>query len=138
MLQNAGKTVGPVASNALGAFKRLGGRTGSIVGMIEDLAPPTKNALLTTKAMVKIVYRERGMRPPSFSEAQAHLSVIKQTLPGRITHMLNFPSEIVGNLKKNFKNGALITAEVLGFFTVGEMVGRRKIVGYRGKVDHHN
>lgn len=35
MLQNAGKSVGPVASNALGTLKRLGGRTGSMVGMIE-------------------------------------------------------------------------------------------------------
>lgn len=31
----------------------------------------------------------------------------------------------------------VIVAELIGFFTVGEMVGRRKIVGYRGKVEHH-
>lgn len=29
-------------------------------------------------------------------------------------------------------------AEVIGFFTVGEMVGRMNIVGYRGEVEHHH
>jgi F-type H+-transporting ATPase subunit g len=32
----------------------------------------------------------------------------------------------------------VIFAEILGFFTVGEMIGRMKIVGYRGeKKGHH-
>ena len=32
----------------------------------------------------------------------------------------------------------VVAAEVIGFFTVGEVLGRMKIVGYRGgKVEHH-
>ena len=31
---------------------------------------------------------------------------------------------------------AVITAEVLGFFTVGEMIGRMKLVGYHGTIHH--
>ena len=31
----------------------------------------------------------------------------------------------------------VIAAEVLGFFTVGEMIGRLKVVGYTGDVVHH-
>lgn len=31
----------------------------------------------------------------------------------------------------------VIGAELLGFFTVGEMIGRFKLVGYRGDVQHH-
>lgn len=31
---------------------------------------------------------------------------------------------------------AIIAAQVLGFFTVGEMIGRMKIVGYHGEVHH--
>jgi len=27
-------------------------------------------------------------------------------------------------------NGLVVVAEVLGFFTVGQMIGRRKIIGY--------
>ena len=31
----------------------------------------------------------------------------------------------------------VVGAEVLGFFTVGEMIGRLKLVGYRGDTEHH-
>ena len=35
-------------------------------------------------------------------------------------------------------SGGVVIAEVLGFFTVGEMIGRFKLVGYRGeKGEHH-
>ena len=34
-------------------------------------------------------------------------------------------------------SGGVIVAEVLGFFTVGEMLGRLKLVGYRGDREHH-
>ena len=33
---------------------------------------------------------------------------------------------------------AVVFAEVLGFFTVGEMIGKLKIVGYRGEVHHEH
>lgn len=31
----------------------------------------------------------------------------------------------------------IITAEVLGFFTIGEMIGRFKLVGYEGDKEGH-
>ena len=34
-------------------------------------------------------------------------------------------------------SAGVIGAEVLGFFTVGEMIGRMKLVGYRGDTEHH-
>ena len=34
-------------------------------------------------------------------------------------------------------SAGVIGAEVLGFFTVGQMLGRLKLVGYRGDVHHH-
>lgn len=33
---------------------------------------------------------------------------------------------------------AVVTAELLGFFTVGEIIGRFKLVGYRGETDTHH
>ncbi len=33
---------------------------------------------------------------------------------------------------------AVVTAEVLGFFTVGEILGRFKLVGYRGEKEEHH
>ena len=35
-------------------------------------------------------------------------------------------------------SAGVVLAEVVGFFTVGEMIGRLKIVGYRGgHAEHH-
>ncbi len=34
--------------------------------------------------------------------------------------------------------GGIIAAELLGFFTVGEMIGRFKVVGYRGDTGAHH
>ena len=53
------------------------------------------------------------------------------------------PQQLMSRLR-NFDSGALasvgvIAAEVIGFFTVGEMIGRFKIIGYRseGGAAHH-
>jgi hypothetical protein len=35
-------------------------------------------------------------------------------------------------------SGGVILAEVLGFFTVGEIIGRFKLVGYRGEKEEHH
>jgi F-type H+-transporting ATPase subunit g len=32
----------------------------------------------------------------------------------------------------------VIAAEVLGFFTLGEIIGRFKVIGYRGDTGHHH
>lgn len=34
--------------------------------------------------------------------------------------------------------GGVVVAEVLGFFTVGEMIGRMKIIGYHGDTGAHH
>jgi F-type H+-transporting ATPase subunit g len=34
--------------------------------------------------------------------------------------------------------GGVIVAELLGFFTVGEMIGKMKLVGYRGDTGAHH
>ena len=34
--------------------------------------------------------------------------------------------------------GGVVLAELLGFFTVGEIIGRVKIVGYHGDVHHEH
>lgn len=33
---------------------------------------------------------------------------------------------------------AVLGAEIIGFFTVGEIVGRRKLIGYRGEAGAHH
>ena len=38
---------------------------------------------------------------------------------------------------KQLASVGVIGAEILGFFTVGEMIGRLKVVGYRSDREHH-
>lgn len=40
--------------------------------------------------------------------------------------------------REQLTNYAVIVAQVLGFFTVGEMIGRLKVVGYHGEVHHEH
>ncbi len=51
------------------------------------------------------------------------------------------PEGIISRIRnintKDLASASVITAEVLGFFTVGEMLGRLKVVGYRGDQEHH-
>ena len=52
------------------------------------------------------------------------------------------PESVLSSLR-NVNRQQLITAgiigaELLGFYTVGTMIGRMKLVGYRGKVEHEH
>lgn len=49
----------------------------------------------------------------------------------------NILSRIRNMDRKQLASAGVIGAEVLGFFTVGEMIGRLKLVGYRGDKEHH-
>ncbi len=39
--------------------------------------------------------------------------------------------------RQQLVSAGVIGAEVLGFFTVGEMIGRMKLGGYRGDTEYH-
>ena len=38
--------------------------------------------------------------------------------------------------RQQLVSAGVVGAEVLGFFTVGEMIGKMKLVGYRGDTEH--
>jgi len=40
--------------------------------------------------------------------------------------------------RKQLVSVSVVFAELLGFFTVGTMIGRMKIVGYHGEVHHEH
>jgi F-type H+-transporting ATPase subunit g len=49
---------------------------------------------------------------------------------------------ILGNIRnanrKQVVSASVAFAEILGFFTVGTMIGRMKVVGYHGEVHHEH
>jgi hypothetical protein len=51
----------------------------------------------------------------------------------------NAPASVARNISTaQVAGGAVLLAEVLGFFTVGEMIGRFKLVGYHGDTGAHH
>ena len=52
------------------------------------------------------------------------------------------PQQILASVRSvdraQLAGAGVVLAELLGFFTVGEMLGRMKIVGYRGEVRHEH
>ncbi|KAF2808168.1 uncharacterized protein BDZ99DRAFT_372576, partial [Mytilinidion resinicola] len=127
---------GTSAGNALG---KIGGRTGRAIGFVQSLIPPTIYYSKVGLELGKLVFEARKMNPPSVATFQSYfqpvLSVARN--PSSIssyTAALN-PSSILNRARNlstaQYASAAVVTAEAIGFFSVGEMIGRFKVVGYR-------
>lgn len=57
--------------------------------------------------------------------------------PGAFVQSLN-PQQIRSLSRTQVVAGGVLLAECLGFFTVGEMVGRLKLIGYHGETHAHH
>ncbi|KAI5795394.1 mitochondrial ATP synthase g subunit-domain-containing protein [Peziza echinospora] len=136
-LQSLSTKAGPAALNALKTLGKVGGRTGALVKQIEAAIPPTLQALRVARELTKIVFHARQMAPPPISAFETQYKTLVQRLQNPSSLAKSFSVQnVLAKLSDTaaLKNTGIIAAEVLGFFTVGEMIGRRKIVGYRGKV----
>lgn len=60
--------------------------------------------------------------------------------PATLKNLGNAPQSILARIRnasaKEIALAGVTTAELIGFFTVGEMVGRMNIVGYKGEPSH--
>ena len=76
----------------------------------------------------------------SLAEFQTYFSPILNTLR-HPSALLSSPETILSRLRSidraQMAAGGVILAEVLGFFTAGEMIGKWKVVGYRGDPHAH-
>ncbi|PNS18300.1 ATP synthase subunit g, mitochondrial [Sphaceloma murrayae] len=138
VLNKAGAALGN-AANALG---KVGGRTGKLIGFVQSLVPPTVYYGKVGLELGKLIVRNRKMSPPDAATFQSYLQPVLNTAknPGSLLNVTPSPSaaspESVLSRIRNVDNqqlvsAAIVAAEVIGFFTVGEMIGRLKIVGYR-------
>jgi F-type H+-transporting ATPase subunit g len=53
------------------------------------------------------------------------------------TNPNNVLSQVRGMSSAQWLSAGVVAAEVLGFFSIGEIIGRFKLVGYREKEAHH-
>jgi F-type H+-transporting ATPase subunit g len=72
---------------------------------------------------------------------QSALSTLRQpsALISRLgnTNPNNVLSQVRSMSSAQWMSAGVVAAEVLGFFSVGEIIGRFKLVGYREKEAHH-
>lgn len=126
---------------ALQRLASAGGRTAKVAGFVQSLIPPTVYYSRVALELGKIVFQARKMSPPSSQTFQAYFQPLLNTLknPSQVSSQT---SNILGRLRNASRaevaSAGVVAAEVLGFFTVGEMIGRMKIVGYRTSAPAHH
>ncbi|KAF2401779.1 hypothetical protein EJ06DRAFT_581027 [Trichodelitschia bisporula] len=127
---------GAVAGDAIGA---VGGRTA--------LVPKTIHYSKVGLELGKLVFEGQKMSPPSMQTFQNYfqplLNGIRQpgTLLSSASAISIQPSAILARVRglstQELATYGVIAAEVIGFFTVGEIIGRMKLVGYRSSAPAH-
>ncbi|KZF22088.1 putative mitochondrial F1F0-ATP synthase g subunit [Xylona heveae TC161] len=145
---SAGPILTSAAKNLTQTLGRIGGRTGRVIAFVESVIPPTIYYSKVGIELSKLVFQGQKMSPPSIATFQSYFqplinaarhpaSLFTQTTTVNSTlQPTNILNKVRNLNKQQLVSGGIVAAEVLGFFTVGEILGRFKIVGYRG-VDHH-
>ncbi|KAI5917870.1 GroES-like protein [Camillea tinctor] len=148
-------TAGPAIANAAkgiaNSLGQVGGRTSKVVSFVEKYTPTVVFYSKVAAELGKIVFRGQKMSPPSLQTFQTYFQNAWKTLQNP-TALAQYASEIsskatqqpimqqIQNLNRaQLAAIGVVAAECLGFFTVGEMIGRFKIVGYHGDAGaaHH-
>ncbi|KAK3329460.1 mitochondrial ATP synthase g subunit-domain-containing protein [Apodospora peruviana] len=140
----AGPAISKAAQGVTGALGRVGGRTGRFVGFVERQVPIVLYYSKVGLELSKIIFKGQNMSPPSVSTFQSYF----QNLWTRLQNPSSFlrssnPTSLVQSVRNISRTqviaGGVVLAECLGFFTVGEMIGRFKLVGYHGEAPaaHH-
>ncbi|KAJ6121093.1 hypothetical protein N7523_005373 [Penicillium sp. IBT 18751x] len=142
-LSKASAAAGPAISNAATALRKVGGPVGKVVAFVDSMIPPTLYYSKVGLELGKLVFRGQNMTPPSMATFQSYFQpLINVTKNPAALKSMNFPSpqnwlaRVRNASPKELALAGVTAAEVIGFFTVGEMIGRMNIVGYRGEPAH--
>ncbi|KAJ5901595.1 hypothetical protein N7495_002123 [Penicillium taxi] len=143
-LSKATAVAGPALNNAASALRKVGGPVGKVVKFVDSLIPPTIYYTRVGLELSKLVFRGQNMTPPTSATFQAFFQPLINVAKNPTSFKsLNLPSpqtflaRIRNANKKEIALATVTTAEVIGFFTVGEIIGRFNLIGYRGEPAHH-
>lgn len=147
---SASSAISKVGSATAGALGRVGGRTGRLISAVQSLIPPTIYYSRVGVELSKIIYKGQQWAPPSLAQFQSYLQPVTNAVrnprslssgAASVSNAINLDSILrsVRNVnRQQLTTVGLVSAEVLGFFTVGEIIGRFKIVGYHGEPHHEH
>ncbi|KAF2751292.1 mitochondrial F1F0-ATP synthase-like protein g subunit [Sporormia fimetaria CBS 119925] len=139
---------GSMASGAMNTLANAGGRTGRLVGRIQSMIPVGIYYSKVALEVSKYVIRERKMSPPDVATFQKYFqNMFNQLRAGKLFQQAESASAQPTSLLQRVRNlstaqwasAGVVVAEVIGMFSLGEMIGRRKVVGYHmyGEEAHH-
>ncbi|KAF3002389.1 hypothetical protein E8E13_002053 [Curvularia kusanoi] len=114
------------------------GRVGRLVGAVQGLVPKATYYGRVGLELGKLIVQQRSMAPPSVQTIQGYLQPALNALrhPASLANTLNpntLLAQVRGASSAQYWAAGVVAAEVLGFFSVGEIIGRFKVVGYREK-----
>ncbi|KAK3117179.1 ATP synthase subunit G atp20 [Teratosphaeriaceae sp. CCFEE 6253] len=157
---SAGSTISSAAERASQAVSGVGGRAGRLISFAQGLVPPTVYYARVVGELGKIIFQGRSMSPPTMQTIQSYMAPIQNAVrnpqalmnqtssqasqvAGKATEAASGNPEALMSQLRNFDSGALVSvgviaAELVGFFTVGEMIGKFKIIGYRSEGGAHH
>ncbi|KAK5171151.1 ATP synthase subunit G atp20 [Saxophila tyrrhenica] len=153
---SAGSAMTSASSVAGKAVAGIGGRTGRMINFVQGMVPPTIYYARVVGELGKIIYRGRGMQPPNMQTVQSYMTPVTNALrnPSSLATQtagvaestastaVNNPQSFLTRLRNldsaTLTSAAVIGAETIGFFCIGEMIGRLKIIGYRGGHSEHH
>ncbi|KAF4967286.1 hypothetical protein FSARC_5116 [Fusarium sarcochroum] len=136
----AGPAIAGYAKGVAGALGKAGGRTGKVVGFVERQVPFVVYYSKVGLELGKFIFQNQKMSPPNMATFQnTYQSLIKSIQNRTIIQSSQNAIQQVRNIgPAQLAAGGVVAAEVLGFFTVGEIIGRFKLVGYHGEVSSHH
>nr|POE79988.1 atp synthase subunit g, mitochondrial [Quercus suber] len=153
-LSGIGGTTGQLISFVQGASAVRYCQQHTIDKTPQGLIPPTIYYARVVGELGKIVAQGRGMSPPTVQQIQSYATPLQNALRNPSSLMSSVQSTASSTAQtaasnpetflvrvRNLDSATLTTigviaAETLGFFSVGTMIGRMKIVGYRSDASH--
>ncbi|KAG5928433.1 hypothetical protein E4U42_000636 [Claviceps africana] len=136
----AGPAIAGAARGLGNTLSKIGGRTGRLIDFVQRQTPFVVYYAKVTAEVAKLVFQGQKMSPPPMATFQNVYQNLWKSLQNRT--LFRSPQNILQQAR-NVSNaqlvaGGVVAAECLGFFTVGEMIGRFKIVGYHGETGAHH
>ncbi|XXH05507.1 L-arabinitol 4-dehydrogenase [Hypoxylon texense] len=142
---SAGPAITNAAKGVANSLGKVGGRTGRLVAFIEKRVPAAIYYSRVGAELAKIVFKGQKMSPPSITTFQSYYqnalkSIQNPTARNALLQSVSKAAQSPATLIQQAQNisraqlvaGGVLAAECIGFFTVGEMIGRFKIIGYHG------
>ncbi|PHH54004.1 ATP synthase subunit g, mitochondrial [Ceratocystis fimbriata CBS 114723] len=143
-LSKAVNAAGPMVSGTVKALGKAGGRTGQAVAIIEKAIPQVTYYSKVGLELGKFVAKGRNMELPTMVTFQSYYLQAFNALKQPAKLVASAQQSLIalrsgGITKAQAVTAGVLLAELLGFFTVGEIIGRFKLIGYRGEVAsaHH-